>query len=211
MNVFDILIHNTDRTQENALFTKDWTLVLIDHTRAFPALVKNPTLLYKGEPVVPPALAARLATLNEEMLTKALTPYLQKRQITSLLKRRDLLLKDYTARSTADGDDPLKVRGREPAASRIDGNATSVQALRSCACRDIQAVPRVPVCALCRVGECRGLPRGQDAGSGPHPASTTGERFARDAARARRAAADCSVTARHGMWSTRAQTSRSVC
>ena len=48
MNVFDILIHNTDRTQENALFTKDWTLVLIDHTRAFPALVKNPTLLYKG-------------------------------------------------------------------------------------------------------------------------------------------------------------------
>ncbi len=103
MNVFDILIHNTDRTQENALFTKDWTLVLIDHTRAFPALVKNPTLLYKGEPMVPPALAARLATLNEEMLTKALTPYLQKRQITMLLKRRDLLLKDYTAHSTADG------------------------------------------------------------------------------------------------------------
>lgn len=101
MNVFDILIHNTDRTQENALFTKDWTLVLIDHTRAFPALVKNPTLLYKGQPVVPPALAARLATLNEEVLTKALTPYLQKRQITSLLKRRDLLLKDYAAPSTA--------------------------------------------------------------------------------------------------------------
>jgi hypothetical protein len=65
--------------------------------------VKNPTLLYKGEPVVPPALAARLATLNEEVLTKALTPYLQKRQITSLLKRRDLLLKDYTTHSTADG------------------------------------------------------------------------------------------------------------
>jgi hypothetical protein len=102
MNVFDILIHNTDRTQENALFTKDWTLVLIDHTRAFPALVKNPTLLYKGEPVVPPALAARLAALNEEVLTKALTPYLQKRQITSLLKRRDLLLKDYTTHNTAD-------------------------------------------------------------------------------------------------------------
>ena len=103
MNVFDILIHNTDRTQENALFTKDWMLVLIDHTRAFPALVKNPTLLYKGQPVVPPALAARLAALNEEMLTKALRPYLQQRQITALLKRRDLLLKDYTARSAADG------------------------------------------------------------------------------------------------------------
>src|SRR6185295_4282295 len=88
MNIFDILIHNTDRTQENAIFTKDWTLVLIDHTRAFPPLTKNPTLLYWGEVRVPPALAARLATLNEEMLTKALKPYLQQRQITALLKRR---------------------------------------------------------------------------------------------------------------------------
>ena len=49
MNVFDLLIHNTDRTQENALFTKDWTLVLIDHTRAFGTDLKNPVLLYKGE------------------------------------------------------------------------------------------------------------------------------------------------------------------
>jgi len=102
MNVFDILIHNTDRTQENALFTKDWTLVLIDHTRAFPALVSSPKLLYRGDVRVPPALATRLATLNEQMLTQALSPYLERRQITAILKRRDLLLKDYT-RSAADG------------------------------------------------------------------------------------------------------------
>lgn len=96
MNVFDILIHNNDRTQENALFTKDWALVLIDHTRAFSTQLTNPTLLYRGEVKVPPALAARLATLNEDMLKKELGPYVHPRQISTLLKRRDLLLKNYT-------------------------------------------------------------------------------------------------------------------
>jgi hypothetical protein len=101
MNVFDILVHNTDRTQENALFTQDWMLVLIDHTRAFPTFLRNPTLLYRGETRVPPALAARLAALDEETLKESLGPYLHSRQINALLKRRDLLLKNYTARGVA--------------------------------------------------------------------------------------------------------------
>ena len=33
--VFDELIQNRDRNQGNLLWTKDWTLWLIDHTRAF--------------------------------------------------------------------------------------------------------------------------------------------------------------------------------
>jgi Calcineurin-like phosphoesterase len=99
MNVFDVLIDNTDRTQENALFTQDWMLVLIDHTRAFRTDSGKPRLLYRGELKVPPALAERLKTLNREMLQQTLGPYLKKRQIDSLLKRRDLLLKDYAARS----------------------------------------------------------------------------------------------------------------
>jgi hypothetical protein len=103
MNVFDILIHNTDRTQENALFTQEWMLVLIDHTRAFPTSLKNPTLLYRGEVRVPQALAARLAALDEKMLQEALGSYLHRRQIRALLKRRDSLLQDYGARRVADG------------------------------------------------------------------------------------------------------------
>jgi hypothetical protein len=98
MNVFDFLIHNTDRTQENALITKDWMLVLIDHSRAFPLYLKKPVLLYQGEIQVPPALAERLKTLNREMLQKELGPYLKRRQIDALLKRRDLLLSKYGAR-----------------------------------------------------------------------------------------------------------------
>jgi len=61
MNVFDVLIHNTDRTQENALFTRDWTLVLIDHSLAFRTHQKRPRLLYQGELQLPPALAEHLA------------------------------------------------------------------------------------------------------------------------------------------------------
>ncbi|HKE45138.1 MAG TPA: metallophosphoesterase [Steroidobacteraceae bacterium] len=103
MNVWDVLIHNADRNQGNALWTKDWTLVLIDHTRAFGAQVQNPTLLYRGGAYVPPALAKRLATLNQETLTKTLGQYLQRRQIDAILKRRDLLLKNYTTRPAAGG------------------------------------------------------------------------------------------------------------
>jgi hypothetical protein len=97
MNVFDVLTHNSDRTQENALFTQDWMLVLIDHSRAFRTLRNNPTLLYKGGVQVPPALAERLKRLDRETLKARLGPYLQLRQIDALLKRRDRLLKEYTA------------------------------------------------------------------------------------------------------------------
>jgi hypothetical protein len=96
MNVFDVLIDNTDRTQENALFTRDWMLVLIDHTRAFRTDSVKPRLLYRGEVHVPPALAERLETLNREVLQRELGAWLNKRQIDTILKRRDLLLKSYT-------------------------------------------------------------------------------------------------------------------
>jgi hypothetical protein len=101
MNVFDVLTHNSDRTQENALFTQDWMLVLIDHTRAFRTLRTNPNLLYKGGVQVPAALAERLQQLDRETLKARLGPYLQGRQIDALLKRRDRLLKEYAAPATA--------------------------------------------------------------------------------------------------------------
>jgi hypothetical protein len=97
MNVFDVLIHNSDRTQENALFTRDGMLLLIDHSRAFRTLRTNPRLLYKGGVQVPPALAERLRRLDRQALQAKLGPYLDSRQIDALLKRRDRLLKDHAA------------------------------------------------------------------------------------------------------------------
>jgi len=101
MNVFDVLIHNTDRTQENALFTRDWTLVLIDHSLAFRTHQKRPRLLYQGELQLPPALAKRLAALDAAQLQQTLGPWLHRRQIEALLKRRDQLLREYRARAGA--------------------------------------------------------------------------------------------------------------
>jgi len=96
MNVFDILTYNVDRTQENALWTQDWALVLIDHTRAFRTFSKdNPRLLSRTTPYVPQALADRLASLDRETLQRELGPYLKKKQIDAILQRRDRLLKEY--------------------------------------------------------------------------------------------------------------------
>jgi hypothetical protein len=101
MNVFDVLVHNTSRTQENALFTRDWMLVLIDHSLAFRTQLKQPRLLYMGELQLPPALAERLAALDATQLKQALGSWLNKRQIDAILKRRDQLLREYRARAAA--------------------------------------------------------------------------------------------------------------
>ncbi|HXV40957.1 MAG TPA: metallophosphoesterase [Steroidobacteraceae bacterium] len=102
MNVFDVLVHNTDRTQENVLFTRDWMLVLIDHSRAFATYAKNPRLLYLEQPRLTPALAARLQALDRPALEQALGPWLHRRQVDAILKRRDRLLDEHRARSAPD-------------------------------------------------------------------------------------------------------------
>ena len=61
MRVFDELIQNRDRNQGNILWTNDWTMWLIDHTRAFrlgKELLKpeQPDALRSG-PARPPACA----------------------------------------------------------------------------------------------------------------------------------------------------------
>jgi hypothetical protein len=99
MNVFDVLMHNTDRTQENLLLTRDWNVVLIDHSRAFTLKQGTPRLLYQAPVALPPAFAARLAALDRETLEKSLGSWLHRRQIDALLKRRDRLLREHGALS----------------------------------------------------------------------------------------------------------------
>ena len=103
MNVFDVLIYNTDRTQENALFTRDWMLVLIDHSRAFRTRRGAPRLLYKEPPQITPSLARSLSGLDEQQLVQALGGVLERRQINAILKRRDQLLRGYRESTVTDG------------------------------------------------------------------------------------------------------------
>ena len=100
LKVFDALIYNLDRTQENLTFEKsDWILVLIDHSRAFAG---KPRILQKNQSdylLVTPAMARRLQGLDQEQLETVMSPFLSQGQIRGLLARRDILLRDYMEKS----------------------------------------------------------------------------------------------------------------
>ena len=53
--------------------------------------------------MLPPAFAARLAALDRAALERALGPWLHRRQIDALLKRRDRLVREHGASGRAGG------------------------------------------------------------------------------------------------------------
>jgi len=88
--VFDNLVFNTDRNLRNLLITKEWELVLIDHSRAF-----RPQHLLKSSKDLERfslSMLEGLKKLNQKNLTEKAGKYLPKNQIEGLLKRRDLIL-----------------------------------------------------------------------------------------------------------------------
>ncbi len=96
MYVFDSLILNTDRTQQNVTFTRDdWMLVLIDHSRAFRLSRKLPADFRNFPIQVGDEMARRLERLDQKTLTAELGEYIDREQIRALLARRDDLLKQY--------------------------------------------------------------------------------------------------------------------
>ena len=100
--VFDELIQNRDRNQGNLLWTKDWTLWLIDHTRAF-RLGKN---LVKPEQLTrcDRAQLAALRTLTFEAMDKAMGDVMTDDEMKAVLVRRDLLVKHFEARTALLGE-----------------------------------------------------------------------------------------------------------
>ena len=89
MYLWDELIQNRDRNQGNILWTNDWTLWLIDHTRAFRtggSLLK-PDRLVKVERTI----FDRMKQLTEASLTQATKGILMRDEIQAILKRRDAI------------------------------------------------------------------------------------------------------------------------
>jgi hypothetical protein len=98
---FDNLIANEDRSEGNILITKDWRIILIDHSRSFRSsgkFVKN--LIYTEKHPEGPKLMSELPRAIVEK-TKALTfesikgvvgDYLTDDEIKAVLTRRDLIL-----------------------------------------------------------------------------------------------------------------------
>ncbi len=102
MRVFDALIQNTDRNQGNMLWTADWKLWLIDHTRAFrldTSLARPDNLIRCDRP-----LLERLRGLTKATLSAALGRAITDGEIAALLARRDAIVKHFEERIATRGE-----------------------------------------------------------------------------------------------------------
>ena len=101
MRIWDELIQNRDRNQGNIVWTSDWTMWLIDHTRAFRL----------GEKLLKPndlrridrRLLARLKELTQDSVAEAVADSLSTFEQKALLQRRDRIVKLFEERLAATG------------------------------------------------------------------------------------------------------------
>jgi hypothetical protein len=102
MRIFDELIQNRDRNQGNILWTIDWTMWLIDHTRAF-RLGKD---LLRPEELtrIDRGLLTRLKGLTEDTVAKAVGDSLLNSERDALLHRRDRIIKVFEERVARVGE-----------------------------------------------------------------------------------------------------------
>jgi hypothetical protein len=96
MAVFDELIQNRDRNAGNILWSSDWRLWMIDHTRAF-RLGKS-LLQPKALASCDRELLDRLRRLTRPALAAAVGTTLIAPEIDALLARRDLIVKLFDER-----------------------------------------------------------------------------------------------------------------
>jgi len=102
MKIWDELIQNKDRNGGNVLWTSDWSMWLIDHTRAFRL----------GKELVAPADLTRcdrrlldgMRALTAESLAKAIGDSLTKEEQGAVLARRDLIVKHFDDRISKLGE-----------------------------------------------------------------------------------------------------------
>jgi hypothetical protein len=113
---FDNLIANEDRHQGNILITKDWRMILIDHSRSFRTSKKFTNKLiytekHKEGPKImkelPRAFVEKLKSLNLEVIKDVVGEYLTDKEIEAVLARRDLILKEIDKRIKKYGEDKV--------------------------------------------------------------------------------------------------------
>jgi hypothetical protein len=102
LELFDRLIYNTDRTQENILYRPDWHVALIDHTRAFRTHSGMPENVRSVSITEAPGFAERLERLDRETLKSALGDVLEDGQLRAVLGRRDEMLAEWQKESAGE-------------------------------------------------------------------------------------------------------------
>ncbi len=105
MRVFDELIANRDRNLGNLLWTSDWKMWMIDHTRAFrlDEELRRPATLLRIER----SLFTNLQGLTTAAVTQAVGRSLSRFEIQSLLSRRDAIVELFEAKIAARGEVPI--------------------------------------------------------------------------------------------------------
>ena len=94
MLLFAELVHDTDRNHGNIVYTGNWTLKMIDFTRAFRPgdELQRPNNLTR----IDRAFFERLQMLTEESVKERTDPYLTGDEIDAVLKRQDAIVDHLT-------------------------------------------------------------------------------------------------------------------
>jgi hypothetical protein len=113
---FDNLIANEDRNEGDLLYTEDWRMILVDHSRAFRTGSKYARRLINDErsrggprPMkrLPRRFVERLRGLTFETVRGAVGEYLEDDEIQALLQRRDLMVAWLDKRIRELGEDAV--------------------------------------------------------------------------------------------------------
>lgn len=111
---FDGLIANEDRTQQNILYTQDWRMILIDHSRSFRSSREFTKRLLTGQHVdgrpkpfrqLPRWFIDNIKDLDHTRIQHAVGSFLKKKEIEAVLIRRDLLLREIDEMIQENGEE----------------------------------------------------------------------------------------------------------
>lgn len=111
--LWDNLIDNEDRHMNQILITKDWRMILIDHSRSFRDSRTSKKLIYTAKHPegpklmleIPRGLFEKVKALNAESVKAATGPYLSDGEIANLLLRKDLIVAEIDKLIKANGED----------------------------------------------------------------------------------------------------------
>jgi hypothetical protein len=113
---WDNLIANEDRHMNQILITKDWRMILIDHSRSFRSTKKFVNKLiytekHKEGPKLmselPRPIVEKIKTLDFETIKAVVGEYLTDNEINAILSRRDLILKEINRLVKKNGEEKV--------------------------------------------------------------------------------------------------------
>lgn len=105
IRVFDQLIYNMDRNQQNLLITPEWNVWMIDHTRAF--RVERKLMNGGNLKRIDAKLLQALRDLNMASLKKAVGPWLRQEEMSALLARRDEIVRYFETEVRDKGEEAV--------------------------------------------------------------------------------------------------------